>query len=199
MEILRSFKKKALRPYYKHLRASLDRENLIKMNQQIMTQFLKLPIRDKNFKYALSYLPITMTNEVDTAPFNHYLLHYVEPSIQVAFPRTNFRTLEMEAVLPDQEARFTQKWLKLMEPDEGLILDPRQIDLVLMPLLIFDVKGNRVGYGKGFYDRYLSKCRQDILKIGLSYLPAINRIEDVDPFDIPLDYCATPERLYDFT
>lgn len=86
-----------------------------------------------------------------------------------------------------------------MEPDKGLILDPRQIDLVLMPLLIFDVKGNRVGYGKGFYDRYLSQCRQDILKIGLSYLPAINRIEDVDPFDIPLDYCATPERLYDFT
>jgi len=199
MEILRSYKKKALRPYYKHLRAGLDREALVKMDQQIMIQLLKLPIKNKGFQYALSYLPMTMANEVDTASFNHYLFNYFEPPIQIAYPRTNFRTLEMQAVLPDQETRYTQKWLKLLEPDKGLVLEPTQIDLVIMPLLIFDVKGNRVGYGKGFYDRYLASCRPDVLKIGLSYLPAINRIEDVDPFDIPLDYCATPERLYDFT
>jgi 5-formyltetrahydrofolate cyclo-ligase len=199
MVILRSHKKQALRTYYKKVRAELDPVEMSKMDEQIMVQFLKLGIQDSGFSYAMSYIPIRMTAEVSTEHINNYLFNHLQPPIQIAYPRTDFKTLEMEAVLPDAQTRYSQKWLRLTEPESGEILDPQKLDLVIMPLLAFDVKGNRVGYGKGFYDRYLAKCRPDVLKVGISYLPAVNQIEDVDQYDIPLDYCATPERLYEFS
>jgi len=199
MPILRSHKKQALRNYYKEVRAALDPLEMAKMDEQIMLQLLKLNLQTRGYRYAMSYLPIKLSAEASTDRINHYLFHHVKPAIQIAYPRTDFNTLNMEAVLPDATTRYNQKWLKLTEPESGEVLDPQKLDLIIMPLLTFDVKGNRVGYGKGFYDRYLARCRPGVLKVGLSYLPAINQIEDVDKFDIPLDYCATPERLYDFT
>ena len=61
-----------------------------------------------------------------------------------------------------------------------------------MPLIAYDIMGNRVGYGKGFYDRFLSKCKNDLLKIGLSFFEAIDKIEGVKSNDLILDYCVTP-------
>jgi 5-formyltetrahydrofolate cyclo-ligase len=67
-----------------------------------------------------------------------------------------------------------------------------------MPLLAFDSKGDRVGYGKGYYDRFLAACRKDVLKIGLSYFPPVSSIDDIEIFDKKLDFCITPERVYAF-
>jgi 5-formyltetrahydrofolate cyclo-ligase len=198
MAILRSHTKQALRSYYRQARAALDPLEMTKMDELIMLQFLKLNIQKKGFAFAMSYIPMRMTGEAATERINHYLFNHIKPPVQVSYPRTDFNTLEMEAVLPGSGTRYNQKWLRLTEPESGEVLDPLQLDLVIMPLLTFDVRGNRVGYGKGFYDRYLAKCRPDVLKVGISYLPAVNQIEDVDQFDIPLDYCATPERLYEF-
>ena len=73
-----------------------------------------------------------------------------------------------------------------------------EIDLVLVPLLAFDKNGYRVGYGKGYYDKFLSNCRPDVIKIGLSFFDAVDEIEDIDDYDLPLNFCVTPQRLYDF-
>ena len=85
-----------------------------------------------------------------------------------------------------------------MEPAGGKPVSEDQIDVVIVPLLVFDEKGNRVGYGKGFYDRFLSRCREDVIKIGLSFFDAEKRIDDTDEFDIPLTYCITPGKIYEF-
>jgi 5-formyltetrahydrofolate cyclo-ligase len=70
--------------------------------------------------------------------------------------------------------------------------------MIIIPLLAFDEKGYRVGYGKGFYDRYLKECREDCLKIGLSYFEAVPSVDDAAEFDVPLDFCITPQRTYVF-
>ncbi|MDH3493028.1 MAG: 5-formyltetrahydrofolate cyclo-ligase, partial [Acidobacteriota bacterium] len=73
------------------------------------------------------------------------------------------------------------------------------LDFVLVPLLCFDRRGHRVGYGGGYYDRFLAKVRPDCLKIGLSFFGPVDEIEDVHEGDIRLDYCVMPERIYDFS
>ena len=68
---------------------------------------------------------------------------------------------------------------------------------VFVPLLAFDESGSRIGYGKGFYDRFLSKCRPDSVKIGLSFFQSEPKIIH-ENIDFPLDYCITPKKIYTF-
>lgn len=77
-------------------------------------------------------------------------------------------------------------------------MEPKKIEVVFVPLLAFDKQGNRVGYGKGFYDRFLKQCKTDVVKIGLSLFDAEEEIEDVLENDIPLDYCITPNKIHEF-
>jgi 5-formyltetrahydrofolate cyclo-ligase len=84
------------------------------------------------------------------------------------------------------------------QPRSGDIVSPLVIDCVLVPLLAFDEKGYRVGYGKGFYDRFLPVCRPGVISIGVSYFEAVPLISDTNEYDVPLTYCVTPQRLYVF-
>src|SRR5690606_37923119 len=84
------------------------------------------------------------------------------------------------------------------EPVDGIEIDPKKIDVVFVPLLAFDEQGHRIGYGKGFYDKFLSECRPETIKIGLSFFEAESRIAQVFESDIALDYCVTPNRIYSF-
>lgn len=70
--------------------------------------------------------------------------------------------------------------------------------MVLIPLLAFDKNGYRVGYGKGFYDRFLAECRPDVVKVGLSVFEPIDEITDLNEFDIKMDFCITPNRVWQF-
>ena len=70
-----------------------------------------------------------------------------------------------------------------------------QFDMVLVPLLAVDERGHRVGYGGGYYDRFLAQCRPDCHKIGLSLFPPVSRIDDVEETDVPLDEWITPEGV----
>jgi 5-formyltetrahydrofolate cyclo-ligase len=84
------------------------------------------------------------------------------------------------------------------EPVDGLEVPVSKINLVFVPLLAFDEKGNRVGYGKGFYDQFLSKCQPETIKIGISFFEAETLISDTLSSDIQLDYCVTPTKVYNF-
>lgn len=112
-----------------------------------------------------------------------------------AFPRVLSEKGTMEMVLA---AEFAITEWGIPEPVAGVVLNPTDLDIVLIPLLAFDLAGNRVGYGKGFYDRYLLQCRPDCLKIGISLFDPIALIEDVESYDIPLDIAICPAQLYDF-
>jgi 5-formyltetrahydrofolate cyclo-ligase len=84
------------------------------------------------------------------------------------------------------------------EPIDGIEIPTSKIEVVFVPLLAFDKKGNRVGYGKGFYDRFLSECNPETIKIGLSFFDSEELIEDVFENDVKLDYCVTPNTVFSF-
>jgi 5-formyltetrahydrofolate cyclo-ligase len=85
------------------------------------------------------------------------------------------------------------------EPVEGIEVPSNKADVVFVPLLAFDTKGHRVGYGKGFYDRFLMECKPDVIKIGLSFFEAEEELIAVNPTDVALDFCVTPKKVYAFT
>lgn len=113
-----------------------------------------------------------------------------------AFPRViSAAEGTMEMVLA---AEFTSSEWGIPEPVGGTVVKPTDFDILLIPLLAFDKNGQRVGYGKGFYDRYLAACRPDCLKIGISLFDPVDLIEEMESHDIPLDIAICPAQLYDF-
>jgi 5-formyltetrahydrofolate cyclo-ligase len=73
-----------------------------------------------------------------------------------------------------------------------------QIQAVFVPLLAVDLKGQRIGYGKGYYDQFLATINPKVIKIGLSIFEPIAQIPS-ESFDIPLDYCITPKNMFNFS
>ena len=98
----------------------------------------------------------------------------------------------------DETAELINNSYGIDEPADGNKIMENEIDLVLVPLLAFDKNGFRVGYGKGFYDKFFYQSRKDSIKIGLSFFEPVDEIEDINQFDIPLNYCVTPEELFIF-
>ncbi len=96
------------------------------------------------------------------------------------------------------DTAFQKNGWNIYEPMDGTITDAGMIDMVFVPLLIFDKQGYRVGYGKGFYDKYLQRCRVDCVKVGFSYFEPIDKIEGAREFDVPLNLCITPNSIYVF-
>jgi 5-formyltetrahydrofolate cyclo-ligase len=146
-------------------------------------------------KLLHTFIPLENRNEVDTSLIIHEVWSR-SPRIEVAVPRVNFKTGEVESLGYNAEIELIENAWGLREPGGGELVDPRTIDLALVPLLCFDERGHRVGYGKGFYDKFLRNCRPDCLKVGLSFFAAVDRIDDVHEGDILLDRCVTPERVY---
>lgn len=187
--------KKEARQRYKQKRTEIPDNQVEKLQDLLLVNFqqLSLPF----FEYLHSYLPINTIAEVDTYPIMEYL-RFCNPGLQVIVPKTDFSNLSMIHFLYDDNTILKENEYHIMEPVAGNIVEPELIDVVLVPLLAFDEKGNRVGYGKGFYDRFLAECRPDVIKIGLSFFDAVDEISDTNEFDLPLTYCVTPQKLYEF-
>jgi 5-formyltetrahydrofolate cyclo-ligase len=143
------------------------------------------------------FLPIQLKNEVDTWPIIRKL-HTDFPHIQVVASVSDLQelTLTHHWLLPETEL-VQNKW-GIPEPQGAETVAIEKIDIVLVPLLAFDAQGHRVGYGKGFYDRFLHLCRPDTIKVGLSLEEPVARIADIHAGDTPLDYVVTPTRIYQF-
>ena len=149
-------------------------------------------------KSVHTFLPIHKNQEVNTGLIVDRLrLNY--PEIKIVVPVTHFGTNQLSHYLitPETELK-TNNW-GITEPVNATPVQPSEIDLVIVPLLAFDLKGHRVGYGKGYYDHFLSQCRPEIQKIGVSLFTAIAAIADVHEKDMALDTVLTPEKIYTFS
>ncbi len=185
--------KKELRSKYKNLRKQLSENEIEEMSLAISNQLLKLKIWDKIYFHI--FLPIAEHKEVDTEMILH-LLSGKDKEILIS--KSNFETREMTHFLLTDNTKIKKNEYNIPEPVDGIEVASKKIEVVFVPLLAFDKKGNRVGYGKGFYDKFLSECNPETLKIGLSFFEAEEQIEDVFESDIQLDYCVTPKSIYQF-
>jgi 5-formyltetrahydrofolate cyclo-ligase len=140
------------------------------------------------------FISLKHTGEVETSNIFERLWDEF-PHISTVAPRVNDQTDEIDALAFDRDTSLVENKWKIPEPADSNAVDPNEIDIVLVPLLCFDMRGYRVGYGKGFYDKFLASCRPVCLKVGLSFFPPVERIDDVHDGDVSLDSCVTPDGL----
>lgn len=143
------------------------------------------------------FLPILKHREIDTWQIIR-LLWEKFPQCRVAVPITNFQTHELEHYIITPETEIKENHWGIPEPVNAQQISEAEIDVILLPLLAFDMRGHRLGYGKGYYDRFLAKCRPETVRIGLSLLPPVPEIKGTHEGDKLLHYCITPEKQYTF-
>lgn len=187
--------KNELRKIYRDKRNALLDSERVKLDDLLLIQFQKADLPFINS--FLSYWPIEENNEPNAHLFTDFL-EFKNPGLLTAYPKSDFFMDEMVAVSTDAETNFVKNEFNIYEPEEGSRIEADEIDMVLVPLLTFDKKGFRVGYGKGFYDKFLAGCRRDCIKAGFTYFDPVDEIADKDDFDVPLDLCITPQKVYVF-
>ncbi|HEX8675810.1 MAG TPA: 5-formyltetrahydrofolate cyclo-ligase [Segetibacter sp.] len=188
--------KQELRKFYKQKRSSLSSTDRLKLDDLLLIQLQRLAF-DNNIRVIMSFWPLEDYGEMNTHLYTRYL-ELAIPDLIVTFPVIDTSNDEMRAVALDEDTKFVKNKYGIPEPEEGEDIPRDQIDVVFVPLLAFDKNGYRVGYGKGYYDRFLQRCRQDVITIGFSYFEAVDKIDDTHQFDIPLNYCITPLKIYEF-
>lgn len=185
--------KAELRKTYKTRRSHLSLSEIEDLSISIANQLLTLPIWDFTFYHI--FLSIEEQKEVNT-DFILNILSGKDKNIVIS--KSDFNTGNMTHFLLTDSTKIKKNAYNIPEPVDGIEISNDKIEVVFIPLLAFDEQGNRVGYGKGFYDRFLGKCNPETLKIGLSFYEAENEITDVFESDIKLNYCVTPKRVYKF-
>jgi len=179
--------KKSLRQAYIAKRNSLEFSEKVALESKIK-DFL---FQNFNFsqKVVSCFLPISSKNELDTWPI---IQQIINQGGKVALTVWDNATNCIFHRLWTVDTKIKHNAYEIPEPVNGDFITNDQIDIVIVPLLVMDKFGNRVGYGKGVYDRFLASCVNKTIFIGLSHFELIERIEDVNPYDIPLNYCITP-------
>lgn len=188
--------KQELRKIYLQKRAALSEGEYAQLNFQLYQNFFS-NIDLSFIKIIHTFLPITAKKEVDT----WLILDRIKrefPHIRISIPKVNTQTGVFDSFYFEGLHQLATNEWGIQEPKQGIPTEPEKIDLVLIPLLAYDKKGHRAGYGKGFYDKFLSTCRSDCKKIGLSLFEAEENISNVNDFDVRIDQCVTPLGIVHF-
>ncbi len=188
--------KSELRKEFLKKRSDLQPDEVIASSRLITDRFFAAvdlgPVRTLH-----SFISIPKFNEVDTSLIIRRIWSE-HPDIRTVAPKAHLESGELEHIAFSPQTLMVENSWGISEPTVGAKVEPPEIDLVIVPLLCFDLSGERTGYGKGFYDRFLAACRPDCIKIGVSHFGPVDRIDDVREHDVRLNACVTPGHTYTF-
>ncbi len=187
--------KSELRALYRQKRAELSEREIDRLSLQI-AHFLHVLIPEKA-EFVHVFLPIRKFHEINTYLIKDFLTTR-HPQVSWVISRTNFESGQMHHQIWNNHTVIIESAMGIPEPEPGEELAIERIDVVLIPLLTFDSIGHRIGYGKGFYDRFLAQCRKDCLTIGLSLFPPTEHPIPFDSWDMALQFCVSPYKTYRF-
>lgn len=185
--------KASLRKKYKALRASLSPEERDNHSLAIANQLLKMDIWD--YDYYHIFLPIERLLEVDTA----YILNILSGKDKnVLISKSDFEKGTMQHFLLLDNTKLKVNEYGIPEPVDGIEVAFTKAQVVFLPLLAYDLNGNRVGYGKGFYDKLLESHSGNCTTVGLSYFEPEKTKISTNNADIPMKYCVSPTNIFKF-
>jgi 5-formyltetrahydrofolate cyclo-ligase len=186
--------KDELRKIYISRRLSLSLQDYQQQSEQISNLFFETNDFD-SIQILHLFLPIESKREPDT----WLILNRIQnefPNIQIVIPRVAGEKLE-HLFFENKSQLKINKW-GIWEPTYGVHANPLHIDQVLVPLLAYDERGHRIGYGRGYYDRFFKTCKEDCIKTGLSFFGPEKIINERLEADVMLNNCITPLQKYSF-
>ncbi len=198
MQIIKfmGFTKEHLREVFKAKRQNLAPVQLQTLSQEISNMFFE-QFKLSSVKNLHVYMPIAQLNEVNTK----FIIDRAKeqfPQINIVSSRIQSDNSSLKHYIIDESCKLTLNDWGIWQPTSGTEVLPEHLDIILVPLLVFDMNGHRVGYGNGFYDRFLSKISTHAIKIGLSFFEPVDEILGIKESDVPLNYCITTDKIYTF-
>lgn len=178
-----------LLPYKRLVETSIYREK----SSQIATRAISL-ISDLSVKNIHLYLPIERNREPDTVLL---LSAFNSDGYTFFVSKTDFEQESMHHFIYNESLKFRKNKLGIPEPDSDATVSLDKVEVIVMPLLAMDRQGNRLGYGKGYYDRLLADM-PTVIKIGLSLAPPFDHFPFGEPHDVKMDYGITPDETIKF-
>ncbi len=171
--------KQELRSFTLQERSALSPDLISSMSEKICAEFIRL--YQNPSLVICAYSPIR--NEVDTKLVFKYYQHIFLP-----------KTIENEIYFYQYTGKLKLGKFKVLEPEEVIPLN-QVPDVVIVPGVGFDRTGARVGYGKGYYDRFFARIGKTE-KVGFAYSFQIaDRISDTQPFDIKMNRIITEKEI----
>ena len=181
------------RRYHLDLRKQLTPSQMQKKQEGLMNHIKIFDLSQAGVVHL--FLSIQKQKEPNTKALVDFLF---DKGKKVVVPQTDFATKKMTHWEIFPQISLQPNTYNIPEPVGGLPIQPSVIDLVFVPLLGYDGKGQRVGYGQGFYDRFLNKCSPQTVFVGLSYFLPCPEITDCIPTDIRLHSCIHSEGIIEF-
>ncbi len=180
-------KKSELREIYKNKRKQLTEDEVRLKSLNLLQQLKETDLFEKEVFHV--FLPMEKRKEVFTWFFIEFLRMKGKT---IAVSKCNFETTTLDHFILEKDTVLKENHYGVPEPVDGKPIEPKQLDVVLVPLMISDQQNYRVGYGKGFYDRFLAECRSDVQTIGLNFFEPVDSIEDLNEYDVPLQRVVYP-------
>ncbi len=181
-----------LRQLFKKHRSELTDNEVKDLNKAIFKNLLKTELFKKTYYHI--YLSNSLNNEVETDEVIKLLF---KKNKRVYVPKIIGENLIHIEI--NKNTTYFENHFSIREPLSTNPSDPRIFDVVFIPLLAYDKSGERVGYGGGYYDRFLLNTKKNVLKVGLSFFEPVDKILNVEEHDIKLDCVITPNIVYNFT
>ena len=181
-------KKQELRALYKQKRKDLTEIQIKGLQENIYQQIYNLDL--STVKNVHLFLSMPKFKEIDTTPL---ITYFRNKNKRIVISKCNFKDNTLSHFYLEEDTVLSLNKFGILEPVAAELVEENKLDLIFIPMLISDDKKFRVGYGKGFYDRFLLNCRKDVKFIGLNFFPPITAIEDKNEFDIPLHQVIYPK------
>ncbi len=188
--------KKELRKIFSQKRLALSEAEYLQLSHRLCEMFFASI--DLSFvKVVHIFIPIAKNREPDTWLIIDRIRREF-PHIRLSIPRVNQTEATLENFFLEGLHQLKPNVWGIPEPTQGVPTPSEKIDMVIMPMLAFDQEGQRVGYGKGFYDKLLAGCRADCKRVGLSFFDGMDHIDDVQSHDQPMHLVVTPTQVVSF-
>ena len=185
-------KKEEIRKLYKSKRLTLSKDEVNFLSEKIFKNFI-LQFKPSENQRVHIFLSIEKFNEINTKIF---IDHFFDKKIRVFVPKMIDNQI-ISVELTENTNLEVNSW-GILEPSSNQDSGFKDFDFVIVPLLYCDEYGNRVGYGKGFYDQFFKTINAEAKKIGVNYFPPIDKIDDVSENDVQLDYLLIPDEMLSF-